>query len=232
MIWIKSALLFCALAALSVDGTSLQADMITSSSAPIAATDAGGDYSLPETTSFSLPEFNPALGTLTGVEVDVTLTYQGEVGVINFSEYSDPPTGVTEPFTNAMSSVAIAMSAPSGNVPLVSAAYSVASGSVGGGDSASYLGGDTTTTVPFAESPANFGLYEGFGSNTYGILYTPPGSYSGMGTYVGFSGDANSYGSATVTYTYTPTPEPSSVVLTALGAVGLLGLGWRRARRS
>ena len=200
--------------------------MITSSSVTIAATDAGGDYSLPETTSFSLPEFNTALGTLTGVEVDVNLTYQGEVDVYGYNYLTDMPS----PFTNAMSSVPIALSAPSGDVPLVSAAYSVASGSAPYLTEASFLGGISNTTIPFIESPANFGLYEGVGSNLYGILYTPPGSYSGTGSYVAFGGDGNSYGSATVTYTYVPAPEPASIVMLGLGAIALAGIARRRMR--
>src|ERR1700678_270366 len=58
-----------ALALLS--GAALRADTITSVPVTVAATDAGGHDSLPTSTTFSLPEFNTALGTLTGVEVDL-----------------------------------------------------------------------------------------------------------------------------------------------------------------
>ncbi len=221
---IKSTFLPGLLAAVLVTGTSLQASMVIDST-PIPASDAGGQFSLPTTASFTLPEFNPALGTLTGVELSFSLMYQGEVTVLNFSEYFGP--GTTEAFTNGSSTVPIDMSTPSGLLsPLVMAAYSGVSGSVPVATTNDYFGPSTAMTPTFNPVSGDFPLYTGVGDNSYTLSYGT-GTYAGTGTYVGFGGDGNSSGTATVTYTYTPVPEPASVVLLGLGAAGL----WWAARR-
>ncbi len=213
---------FCAVL---VTGTSMQAATITSTSVAVGATDAGGHGSLPLTTSFSLPEFNTALGTLTGVEVDLHLTYQGEVDVFNF-------TGALNSFTNGTSSVPIDLTTPSvANSLLATASYSVASGNANPPMfTATFFPGPTTVgTLAYNPLPADFASYEGLGNNSYTLSYGA-GSYFVTGIGVGAGGDANSSGSASVTYTYTPTPEPSSLVLLGLGVLALVGIAVRRMR--
>lgn len=170
----------------------------------------------PTTASFSLPQFNTALGTLTGVEVDFTLNYQAVVDIVNF-------TGQAQSFT-ASSSVPIDMDTPSDpSLQLVLAAYSL-SNSVGSAFAETPFAGPVQNgTFPFTPAPANFGPYEGNGNNSYTLSYGN-GTYSatftpgGTGAFVG--GDANSSGSAEVTYTYTAVPEPStwSLIAVAVGA--------------
>ena len=201
---------------------------MVSFSTPIPASDAGADYSLPSTASFTLPEFNPALGTLTGVELSFALTYQGEVDVLNFSQFFGPPTA--EPFTDASLTIPIDMSTPSGLLaPLVMAAYSGVSGIAAPvyPNTTNFLGPPTAMTPTFTPGMGDFPLYTGVTTNLYTLSYGT-GMYMGSGTDVAFGGDGNSYGTATVTFTYTP--EPSSLVLLGLGAMALAGKARRRMR--
>ena len=67
-----------------IGGSSLRASTISYSTA-IPASDGAGHNSLPTTASFTLPEFNPALGTLTAISIKFALSYQGEVDIFNIS---------------------------------------------------------------------------------------------------------------------------------------------------
>jgi hypothetical protein len=178
----------------------------------------------PTTASFSLPQFNTALGMLTNVEVDFSLNYQAEVEVFNLS-------GSAQVFS-ASSSVPILMDTPSvPNLLLVSAAYSLTDGV--GLDPAEYpyFGPTENGLFPFDPLSADFPSYEGNGSNSYTLSYGA-GTYTGTadpgGGGVTFGGDANSNGSATVTYTYTPVPEPSTLALLVVGSIGLAAVARRR----
>jgi PEP-CTERM motif len=209
-------------AAVFVSAASLQA-ATESFSNPIPASDDGGQYSLPTSASFTLPEFNPALGTLESVAIQFALQYQGEVDIYNIS-------GSTQTFTNASSSVPISITAPSEVLPPLSASYFVSSGSLPSVFN-SFPGPVLNTTIPLNPASADFGLYEGVGNNSYSLGYLA-GTYSGTpgnsnGT-IFFGGDANSVGTASVIYTYAPVPEPSSLVLMVLGAIGLGTMARRR----
>jgi PEP-CTERM motif len=216
-------LTLAALFAAFVSSAHLQAATISFSN-PIPASDAAGHSSLPTSASFSLSEFNPALGTLTGVQISFGLTYAGELDVINFTNASNP-------FTSGMSQVPINVLTPSGlDSPLVTTAYAVASGIANPPQFATtfFMGPPTATSPSFTPGAGDFALYTGLGNNSYTLSYGT-GSYSGTGVGVGFGGDASSSGTATVTYTYTPTPEPSTLVLLALGTLALAATS-RRSR--
>ena len=218
---LSSAALFAAF----VCAGRLQAATISYSN-PIPASDASGHSSLPATASFTLSEFDPSLGTLTGVEVDFALTYKGEVDVLNFTSSSNP-------FTNASSQLPIAMTTPSSvspfDLPLVTASYSVASGNANPPMFSQTFfpdpGSPSSNTIVF--NPVSFAPYEGIGNNSYQLGYGT-GNYGGTGVGVAFGGDANSSGTATVIYTYSPVPEPATFVLLVVGAAGLAATARRR----
>ena len=210
-----------------VNGARLRADMITYST-PIPASDAAGHGSLPTSASFTLPEFNPAFGTLESIAIKFALTYQGEVDILNIS-------GSPQTATAASSSVPIVITAPSPGVPTLSASYSVTNVSLTASPPLNeFPGGVSSTTIPFNPTPAQFALYEGIGNSNYQLAYSP-GTYSGSTTAPGgtvfFGGDANSSGEASVVYTY-QTPEPASAMLFATGFLAMGGLRLHRGRRS
>ena len=92
-----------------------------------------------------------------------------------------------------------------------------------------------TTTIPFDPAPADFGSYEGIGTNSYQLAYGA-GTFSGSTTApsgVGFGGDANASGTASVTYAFVPVPEPATIMLLASGFLAVGGfhfVGRRRGR--
>lgn len=160
------------------------------------------------------------------------MNYQAVVDVYNLS-------GVAQSFT-ASTSGPILVDAPSdSSFQLVTAAYST-SGTTGSAEMEySYPGPVQNATIPFNPLASDYGLYEGSGNNNYTLSYGN-GTYNGTaipGGLVFYGGDANSYGSAKVTYTYAPAsvPEPaprrSTLLLFAMGAVGL-AFGALRQRRS
>ena len=210
-----------------VSGARLRADMVTYST-PIPASDAAGHGSLPTSASFTLPEFNPALGTLESIAIKFAVTYQGEVDNLNIS-------GSPQTATAASSSVPIVITAPSPGVPSLSASYSVTNvGLTASPPLNEFPGGVSSTTIPFNPTPAQFALYEGIGNSSYQLTYNP-GTYSGSTTAPGgtvfFGGDANSSGEASVVYTY-QTPEPASAMLLVTGFLAIGGFRLHRGRRS
>ncbi len=185
---------------------------------------ASDGFTAPTTASFSLPQFNPTLGTLTGIEVDFSLNYQGEVDIENFSGAAQT--------VSASSSEPIDMDTPSNpSLQLVLAAYSITNTAIGAPSGKyPFLGPAQNGTFPFTPAPAAFPSYEGNGNSSYTLSYAN-GTFGGTaapGGLVFFGGDANSSGSAKVTYTFTAVPEPSSLLLLAVGAIGLAAIGLRK----
>jgi hypothetical protein len=210
-----------------LNGSLASASMVTYSS-PIPASDGAGHNSLPTSASFSLPEFNPALGTLTGIAVKFALSYQGEVDVSNLS--GSPQTA------SGSSSVPVNFTAPSSGAPSTTAAYSVTNVALTSTPPLNeFLGPVLSTNLSFNPLAVDFGLYEGVGNSNYQLAYGN-GTYSGSSTAPGgtvfFGGDANSSGTASVVYTFSPAPEPASMALLGSGLLAVGGLQLRRRRRA
>ncbi len=175
------------------------------------------EQTLPFTESFTLPGFDPALGTLTEVEVIADASVTATVDVLNV-------TGTDQEITNAIAAIPIEVTGPAGLVidqTLTSGPFSgtalansttmLGTGTITGSESATFT--DPTALLAFTTNgdldftfSADSGLFSGTGT---------PGS-------VFFGGSGESGGTVTVVYTFIPIPEPSSLVLVGLGGVALL----------
>ncbi len=192
-------------------------------------------------TTFSLNQFDPALGTLTGVRIDMQLT--GWTGTYSFvagpdGEIRAVSTGGADPkivfATNPISGFPGSGSKLTANVSqtilaattsYVSDTFSIVSVTPAASGSANYE--NTATALSWATTAGMVG------SGTFNLKYSSVANSNfnvADGTLTGgLTGDLKTF----VTYTYTPpgTPEPASVLLggmpALLGAAHLL----RRRRR-
>jgi len=197
-----------------------------------------GTLTVPFTQPFSLPLFDPALGTLTGVNIQFAYAISPVLRVRN----TDTTVGdANETFTNGAVSATIGLTGPDATTTSVIAGVTGLSGSVPVNTTINFPGstvnGSTNTNV----APANFGTYTG-PVGSFGTFNAFAGSISAGGTGGGFNGGSDLFyngladvsGTGTVTYTYTAptgTPEPGTWAMMVAGAsTGLVAL--RRRRRN
>jgi len=212
-------------AALAVIASSVaMADSISFSH--VTATQAGGF-----TDTFSLPNFDATLGTLTSVTIALTYTTTGEVDIFN-------STGTPQAFTNAKSSIPLNLTSteplPLGLTTSVNAVAGPINGVANPGFNA-FPGltgsGTLSITVPVGDLSA-FEIPPSASTDTYTVS-TSAGTYSGSQTSgtggVFFGGSSTAGGTTVVTFDFTPattsTPEPATMALMggALFGLGLLG---------
>ena len=190
-----------------------------------------GSAAVPFTTSFSLPLFDPTIGTLTGVRIDFTNNVVGQVQIRNFDS-------VTHNYSNVGAQIPVTLTNPDSSTFAVTATTSpLHSGSIAGGNTAVTFIGDPGTNSGFLNvGVGNFSFYQGaagsFGNYSAVGSSTTTGTSDG-GLNVGFSSGGSASGTAQVTYTFAPvvgTPEPGTWgLLMAGGSTGLVLL--RRRRR-
>jgi len=149
---------------------------IASASMITVSTNVGVETS-PFTEIFSLPGFNSTLGTLTAVNISMTVTGVPDLEVINV-------TGAPQSFTNGSTSTPISVAGPDGTKVNLNETATGLSGSVGAG-----TGGISITMFPgptFVGSAnvnaAVLADYEAAGPNTLTNSFTATGS---VGTYMG-----------------------------------------------
>lgn len=203
--------------------------------APVASFAATVTYSLPgtvltganglTTASVVLPQFNPALGTLTGAQFDVS---QSDTVTLAFENLTVPGTA-----GSAQSNI---VELKDGATTLVSSpvATSYSEPAVPFFDGTLDFGGASgTTTAPFILTNSSSGpgvpaSYIGGGTHSFTLQRTaianpiaPPGGFVLLNNASGAIIDVS------VTYTYIPVPEPAG---SALGLMAGLALLVRRRR--
>lgn len=197
---------------------------------------------VPFTDVFTLPNFDPALGALTGVTVSATTDAVAEVNVFN-------ATARARAFSGARASVPLTVTAPAG----VTLDVVATAGPIGGTAAPGYnaFPGNPASGSGSIELPAS--VFAAFIGPVPGRFSMAPGRYAaefGDATFGGtsvpgvfFGGNALAGGTTTVTYTYTaapvaapvppprpnPVPEPTSLALLGAGLLGALAPRRKRA---
>jgi hypothetical protein len=196
-----------------------------------AATD--GPYTtstpIPSTTtdwvsSLAFQQFNPALGTLTAVEVDLHGSFDSTITVTNTS--ADPSSGTARTDVQFTAQDGGLNLAPTPQIDLLSGTYAYSL--PGGGNvtspliSTSTSSGSTYTAAPILAEFTGVGTFA-LGASTFTQTVL---SNTGGNTTASQVTSAALTGS--VTYFYTPVPEPSTVALLGLGMASVLAFARRR----
>ena len=190
-----------------------------------------GPLAVPITTAVNLPTFNAALGTLTGIQLTLSIKYNGNISVFN-------PTPGSLTLNSASSTTSFTATGPGtttvGPVSVTSTftgPVSVAPGTT------NFAGTVVTNTSSASVASANFSLYTAPPSAaTVGVNIT-----SGTASATG-SGDpslfysaqgATASGFVQAVYTYTPSgqqtaPEPGALALVGFGTLPFVGMVRRR----
>ena len=178
----------------------------------------------------TLPMFNSALGTLTGVQVTLDFTVTPYASVGNLSSPT-PLTFTPSDWISYGFNPADIWTVTYGTDSWTLSAPTVTTGPIyGSGQSVPYyfstftflqLVGSTSAPANLtAASGLDFAAYTGASDLVFGT--TGSGQVSITDGGLGGSGGANLTGTASVTYDYAPVPEPGTLALMACGLTGLL----------
>ncbi len=221
----KNLKLFCvavvATVVVAVAASSGQADtsgpFTTSTPIPVTLTDWTG--------SLAFPQFNPALGTLESVELDLSSGLTTTLTVQNNAESGSTGTVKTE-LQVTVQDGGNNLNAPELDLLSPSFGYSL---NAGQGITSGLLTENGSDDEVYTSAPV---LSEFTGGGT---ITLPASTFTqtllantGGNTNAQQVTDADLTGTVTYTYTPVPTPEPSTLVLLGAAAVGLLGYPWRR----
>ncbi|HTV47644.1 MAG TPA: choice-of-anchor E domain-containing protein [Phycisphaerae bacterium] len=198
-----------------------------------------GDFSsttLGSTLSTDLPQFNSALGTLTGVQITLNMTVTPYASAANFGSPStplifDPTSWTSATFSPAIGNWTVSYATDSWTLT----APTVSTGDIYGSNQSvpfptilSFTGATSASASLTNVSGSDLSAYIGSGNLVFGI--TGPGTWAGGGPFYNYGygytgGGANltsTDGTESVTYDYSSVPEPASMGLMAMGGIGLL----------
>jgi hypothetical protein len=181
--------------------------------------------SMADKITVALPDFDPALGTLTGATLVFSGTNSPQFNVINVGDVAGTGIGSTlATYTLTGAGVSIFTSAPTGPQTVA----------VGGavGDHASSAQVPSPFDVLVDLNPA---LVKGSGSNSFVVdeEFATSGTTNTVGADLAYGGGGDLSFDLTVAYSYTPEPIPApEPVSMALLGTGLIGLGIIKRRRA
>jgi hypothetical protein len=182
---------------------------------------------LDTTQSLSLNTFNPALGTLTGITINLYSEDTLQTEIVNMTSGALPYSmaGTTVPITvTALNGLTTSASASDG--PFQGTAAGMATTLDGGPPP---IAANNSATVPSSD----FSLYEGSGPQTFNVSVLVGEPFvEGSGASLLFGGLGNSYGSVEVVYDYSPVPEPATGWAGLAAVISCCGFGAaKRLRR-
>ena len=175
---------------------------------------------------FTLPAFDPSLGTLTGVTITTTVDTTGTVSIFN-------NTGVDQPFTDATSAITLDVFAPTETIATTATAVEPSGIALPSPPPNDFPGQTATQVSDTVIDPADFVNYIGADLDLSFSANAGDGDYGGnAASGVFFGGSADVGGNVKITYTYDTvmesTPEPTSLL--GLGLIGGLGLLAKRKK--
>ncbi|MGC9944124.1 MAG: choice-of-anchor E domain-containing protein [Verrucomicrobiota bacterium] len=178
--------------------------------------------------NLALSEFDPSLGTLTGVTITLASNDNIESEVINVHVPS-----ASQNYSGATATLPVTLTALDGLTTTANGVDGPFSGSVSGPLGTIATAGAISTIVNTSANvaPGDFVLYEG-AAQTFAVnVLVSDGIYSGFssGDSVAFFGSGNSYGTVGVSYDYLPIPEPGTLAA-GLGLLGYCGIVMSRRR--
>jgi hypothetical protein len=185
----------------------------------------------PDSLGVSVPQFDPSLGTLTGISLQASnLSVYLTTQVFDFGAaggytgaYSQTTVTLTDPYNNTLTSSGFVNAGGLNGNPGFA-------GPIGSGQTLNLSGAATPTGLSSLLNPSvpsgDFAAFTGTGTETvdYGTAYSAAGiSSGGSGPSMFFGSAGPTYsGTETVTYTYTSVPEPSCLGLLGVGAMALI----------
>ncbi len=169
----------------------------------------------------TFPQFNPALGTLTGATIKVSLDIVPMENEINLAAAPGSP------FTITYDSLSFSVTDPYSTVTTQNYDFTgnpayIAVGTAGASGTRQVFNSPdvmfTTTTIVHT---ADLATYKGLSNVSPNFTATGKSTFVGVGPGQGLSTSFPFTGTETITYTYF-TPEPASLSLLALGGAALL----------
>jgi hypothetical protein len=225
----KSALLGVAATLAIASATIAKADTLS-------YTNSFGPQIFGYTTSFTIPKFNPSLGTLTSIVFNL----QGsETASQKFESLDAGPSVITATTTGTMTlfrpdNTTLVVTAPQVVNVFNAAAFDGTIDFAGASGATFVTTSSTSSDTSSSSSPADIALFSGLGTISLPVSATGSAGASGAGNLLN---QFNTTGSTTaiVTYTFTPlvSEVPEASTYGSIGAVALVGfLGYRRSRKA
>ena len=177
----------------------------------------------PYTFTVALPAFDPSLGGLTGIVINILNSLDADDMVSN-STYANSATGTPYDFTNATTQAPLKVTGPDGSYAYV-VAETVLDFGVADQNDNEYLELLASSEGSFIIPDTNFGTYIGGPETTLDFTFAPQaaifnGTTDAPDGALTFGGTAAVAGSVSVTYTYSSVtlPEPSGIFTLGLAA--------------